>query len=197
MVEPVETPVVEQGLSPATLYIHISREALRTGEGVARMEGVGPITIGQATEFLRHSQVTITPVIDLHQDRPVDGYEVPHPVREQLVLRQPASAFPYSPATSRRMDADHSVPYTPISRGGPPGQTGIGNLGRLTRTEHRVKTYAAGWRHRQPTPGVHVWRTPSGHEYVVDHTGTHRVDNPRPKSRLECYFTDLIMGCAS
>ena len=73
------------------------------------MEGVGPITIGQASEFLRNSHVTITPVLDLNKDRPVDGYEVPHRLREQLVLRQPASAFPYSSATSRGMDADHTV----------------------------------------------------------------------------------------
>ena len=36
-------------LPPATLYVHVSRESMQTGEGVARMEGVGPITLGQAS----------------------------------------------------------------------------------------------------------------------------------------------------
>ena len=74
------------------------------------------------------------------------------------------------------MDLDHTIPW--VSTGsttdstGPPGQTRIGNLGKLTRFEHRVKTHGKGWRHRQPEPGVHHWRTPMGYEYTVDHTGT-------------------------
>ncbi len=163
-------------LAPATLYVHVARESMQTGEGVARMEGVGPITIGQASEFLRHSHVTIKPVIDLDEDRPVDCYEVPDRLREQMHLRSPASAFPWSSATGRRMDLDHTKPY--VSSGsttdttGPPGQTRVGNLGKLTRFEHRIKTHAKGWRHRQPEPGVHVWRTPTGYQFTVDHTGT-------------------------
>ncbi len=99
-------------LPPATLYVHVSRESMETGEGVARMEGVGPITLGQASEFLRHSHVTIKPVIDLEADVPVDSYEVPTRLREQLHLRTPASAFPWSPSTSRRMDVDHTTPWS-------------------------------------------------------------------------------------
>ncbi|HET6654323.1 MAG TPA: DUF222 domain-containing protein, partial [Nocardioides sp.] len=162
-------------LPPATLYVHVSRESMQTGDGVARMEGVGPLTIGQASEFLRHSHVTIRPVIDLDHDRPVDGYEVPDRLREQIHLRSPASAFPYSSATGRRMDLDHTIPWvtgSPTESTGPPGQTRIGNLGKLTRFEHRVKTHGKGWRHRQPEPGVHHWRTPTGHQFTVDHTGT-------------------------
>ena len=97
---------------PATLYVHISREAMLTGTGVARMEDVGPITIGQATEFLRHSRVTIRPVLDLTADQPVDAYEVPARLREQIHLRTPASAFPWSPSIGRGMDLDHTIPYT-------------------------------------------------------------------------------------
>jgi hypothetical protein len=95
----VEDQVVSTGsttrdvpLPPATLYVHVSRESMATGEGVARMEGVGPITIGQASEFLHHSHVTIKPVIDLDQDLPVDCYEVPDRLRELMHLRSPASA---------------------------------------------------------------------------------------------------------
>ena len=36
-----------------------------------------------------------------------------------------------------------------------------------------MKTFARGWRHYQPTLGVHLWRTGYGYWYRVDHTGTH------------------------
>jgi hypothetical protein len=172
----VSTGSTTEGDAPlpaATLYVHVSRESMQTGGGVARMEGIGPITIGQASEFLRHSHVSVKPVIDLDEDRPVDCYEVPDRLRDQMHLRSPASAFPYSSATGRRMDLDHTIPFR-VSTGSTPdgGQTWVGNLGKLTRFEHRVKTHGRGWRHRQPEPGVHIWRTPTGYQFTVDHTGT-------------------------
>jgi hypothetical protein len=170
----VSTGSTTEGDAPlpaATLYVHVSRESMQTGGGVARMEGIGPITIGQASEFLRHSHVGVKPVIDLDEDRPVDCYEVPDRLRDQMHLRSPASAFPWSSATGRRMDLDHTKPWTDTES----GQTRVSNLGKLTRFEHRIKTHAKGWRHRQPRPGVHVWRTPTGYQFTVDHAGTHRV----------------------
>ena len=84
------------------------------------------------------------------------------------------------------MDLDHTIPYTTPDpapdTGGPPGQTRIGNLGKLTRFEHRVKTHALGWRHRQPRPGIHHWRTPTGHTFTVTPSGTFqhgRQDTPQ------------------
>lgn len=139
------------------------------------MEGVGPITVAQAREFLRHANVTLRPVIDLAADHPVDSYEVPTRMREQLHLRTPSCVFPFSGNLSRRKDADHTTPYLEPARGGPPGQTRIGNLGTLGRTAHRVKTHAPGWRHHQPSPGVHLWRTPHGYWYRVDSVGTHAL----------------------
>ncbi|MGN6574108.1 MAG: hypothetical protein ACTHKG_00335 [Nocardioides sp.] len=142
----------------ATLYVHMSREsfdAARAGEatGVARVEGVGPVTVGQAQEFLGHARVRMAPVIDLAEDSPVDGYEVPDRMGEALHLRTPAGVFPYSSNLSRRKDRDHTRPYVPPDRGGPPGQTRISNLGPMGRYAHRVKTHGRGWRHYQPVPG--------------------------------------------
>ncbi len=101
LVEPVETTPSRLVRSPATLYLHLSKEAFDAalaGEarGVVRMEGVGPITVAQAREFLRHANVTIKPVIDLAADHPVDSYEVPARMREQLHLRTPSCVFPFS-----------------------------------------------------------------------------------------------------
>ncbi len=139
------------------------------------MEGVGPVTVEQVREFLAHTHVTVRPVLDLEVDHPVDGYEVPDRLREQVRLRTPAEVFPWSGNLSRRKDLDHTVPYLSPDRGGPPGQTRIGNLGPLSRYGHRVKTHGRGWRHHQPVPGVFLWRTPHGYWFRTDHTGTHRL----------------------
>ncbi len=74
--------------------MHVSRESMETGAGVARMEGVGPITLGQASEFLRHSHVTIKPVIDLEADVPVDSYEVPDPAARAAPPPHPRQRVP-------------------------------------------------------------------------------------------------------
>ncbi|MGI8902053.1 MAG: hypothetical protein ACR2HA_14210 [Nocardioides sp.] len=85
----------------------------------------------------------------------------------------------------------------------PPGQTRVGNLGRLLRYHHRVKTHGPGWVHRQPRPGVHYWRTPHGYWCRVDHAGTHFLGKhppaelpstpPEPtESPLERAFAELI-----
>ncbi|QNN53281.1 hypothetical protein [Nocardioides mesophilus] len=176
---------VSRLLPRAVLYLHLSEESFAAAlagrrQGVARMEGVGPVTVEQVRDLLRHAQVTVKPVIDLSEDHPVDGYEVPARMRDQLYLRSPASAFPFAPGLSRRTDADHTVPYLSPDTGGPPGQTRIGNLGRLQRLQHRVKTHGKGWLHRQPRPGVHYWRTPHGYWCRVDFRGTHFLGEVMP-----------------
>ena len=164
----------------ATLYVHMSRESLdaaRAGEmtGVARVEGVGPVTVGQVQQFLGHARVRMQPVIDLAEDIPVTGYEVPDRMGEALHLRTPVGVFPYSSNASRGKDRDHTKPYVSPDRGGPPGQTRISNLGPMGRYPHRVKTHGRGWRLHQPVPGVFLWRTPHGYWLRTDHTGTHRL----------------------
>ncbi len=193
--ERLETTAPETSRShprPSTCTSPASR--CETGEGVARMEGVGPITIGQASEFLRHSHVT-----DQAGDRPrgrrtrrllrsarpaARAAPPPHPR-----LRLPVVAVD----VSRRMDVDHTTPWSrqarPPGTARPPGQTRIGNLGKLTRFEHRTKTHGPGWRHRQPEPGVHVWRTPHGYRFRVD---AHR--HPLPRRGLDKWSPSPVEG---
>jgi hypothetical protein len=122
-------------------------------------------------------------VIDLAGQAPVDGYEVPAATREALYLRNPACISPWGTNLSRKKDADHTTPYLPKARGGPPGQTTMGNLGLLSRFAHRVKTHGR-WSLRQPSPGVFLWRSPHGYWFRVDHTGTHRLGkNPETDHR--------------
>jgi hypothetical protein len=180
---PLETPPRTQttrpdSRPPATLYVHLTDQALQTGigtgSGVARVEGIGPITLNRLRDWLSHSRVTVKPVIDLTNQKPVDGYEIPTRLREAIHLISPVDCFPYATSASRTTDLDHTTPYLPPDHGGPPGQTAIGNLGPLTRRHHRTKTFAH-WTLNQVWPGVFVWRSPHGHHYLVDHTGTSRA----------------------
>ena len=78
--------------------------------------------------------ISLKPVIDLPAEHiSVDCYEIPAQLREQLLLRYPADVFPYAATVSRSIDIDHTVPYLSPDRGGPPGQTRIGNLGPHVR----------------------------------------------------------------
>lgn len=162
------------------LYVHLSAESVRAGQtdlGVARFEGCGPVTTGQLRRFLGGSNVelTVQPVVDLN-DPPaaVDAYEAPARLREHLTLASPTSGFPFSPSVSRRMDLDHTVAYRPPERGGPPGQTGVGKLNRLTRHEHRVKTHSR-WQVRQPGRDMFVWRSPYGAYFLVTRAGSQHL----------------------
>jgi hypothetical protein len=169
------------------LHIHLSQEALwafTDGKpciigGAARLEGVGPITLGQVRRFLADTgcEIKVQPVIDPHETPPVDGYEIPRRIREAMFLRMPASCFPYT-AGAQRMDLDHTKAYEPPARGGPPGQTGVHNLGPMSRLEHRIKTHSR-WQVRQPEPGVWIWRSPHRAYYLVTNAGTqHLGDGP-------------------
>ena len=192
---------------PATLYVHLSAHALwhaqhadgdrcphcAAGEpvpAVARVEGrIGPSLLDQARQWLGHRRVALKPVIDLNTNHAVECYEVPAWLTEVLDLCNPGSVWPYSANTSRAKDTDHTMPYQPEDTAdGEPGQaekperepqTRIDNLGRLERRTHRVKTFGRGWQHHQPQRGVHLWRSPHGHWYRVDHNGTHRL-GPHP-----------------
>ena len=73
----------------------------------------------------------------------VDGYEIPRRIKEAMFLRMPASCFPYA-AGARRMDLDHTKPYLALARGGPPGQTGIHNLGRSAAPSTASRLIADG-----------------------------------------------------
>jgi len=156
---------------PATLYVHLHQQAFSGAGGVARLEGHGPITVEQARRWLGHCQVTVKPVLDLADQTPVDAYEIPDRLRQAIHLRNPVDVFPYATNTSRRRDIDHTIPYRPPDHGGPPGQTRVDNLGPMTRFHHRIKTHSR-WQLRQPFPGVYLWRSPHGHDYLVDRNGT-------------------------
>jgi Domain of unknown function (DUF222) len=164
----------ERARPRAVVYVHLSAEALTAGSGVARVENVGPILLNRLRLLLGdHCSINLKPVIDLPAGHtPIDAYEIPASLREQLQLRYPADVFPYAAAVSRSIDIDHTIPYLSPDRGGSPGQTRLGNLGPHVRRHHNQKTHGR-WQVRQPEPGTWLWRSPHGRIYLVNATGTH------------------------
>ena len=153
------------------LYVHTY--AGSDGEGIARLEGHGAVTEAWVRDVLGPTcRFKIHPVIDIEGMAPVDAYEIPDRHRQAVQIMTPADTFPHGSCTSRDMQDDHTVPY---DEG---GESGIGNYGPLTITHHRIKTHGR-WQVQQPFPGIYVWKDQYGAFYLVDHTGTRKLQgNP-------------------
>lgn len=162
---------------PVRLYLHLNAERLGP-DGVARMEGEGAVPVQVLRELLADSNVRVTTVIDHRASEPVDAYEIPERMREQVLLANPYEVFPWGTRRSRHTDLDHTTPY---AEG---GATRVENLGPLGRTAHRAKTHA-GWRCRQVRPGHWLWRSPYGRDYAVDNWGTRGREAWAPPSLTE------------
>jgi hypothetical protein len=178
----------------ARLFVHLTDDALRTREGVARIEGLGPIDVRQLAEILGHADITVTPVLDLRMRRRTDAYEHPETVKDHVWIQSGGDCFPYAPRSATRdtVDYDHAIPYDDT---GPPGQTGPHNSGPLRRSHHRTKTHG-GLTTRVVGPGRHLWRTPHGQAFLVDHAGTTKLTEHQAgsmaeaiKDGVELYFT--------
>jgi hypothetical protein len=98
----------------------------------------------------------------------VDSYEIPDRIAEQVRHRDRTCVFPGCTRASMRCDIDHIRPY---DRG---GTTSSDNLAALCRRHHRHKTFG-GWTYWMVEPGMYLWRSPLGHVYVRDRTGTTRA----------------------
>lgn len=181
------------------LFVHLSDVALAgLAAPVARVEGVGPLLADH--EIFAGCSVTVTPVVDLNDRVSVNCYEHPTWLRERRLVITPADCFPYAagvPGLAGPVDLDHPTPYDP---GGPPGQTGLHNSGPLGRRHHRWKTHA-GYRSRQSGTTRWVWCTPYGRYYLVDQTGTHRLEPEEGRlmmtaaAGVDVYFADLTYAC--
>ncbi len=92
------------------------------------MEGIGPVTLDQAKQWLGNCTITLKPVIDVAGIAPVDAYEIPDHIREAVHLMSPTDTFPYASCTSRR---DGPRPHHPVRRrpttADHPGKPGSGN----------------------------------------------------------------------
>ena len=155
------------------LHFHLSEASVQAGHGMVRPEHGEAITLAELREFLASTgcAVRVQPVLDPVGQAAVDEYEIPHRLRTSVRLRNPCDTFPYGVCTSAGMDLDHTVPYRPPDRGGPPGQTGLHNLGPLSRHHRRAVTHGR-WQRRQPDPGTYLFRSPTGYVFLVTNHGT-------------------------
>ena len=181
-VDLTSTPLTRRDLDAlrpkAVLYFHVAESTIRDGNGLVRPEHGDLLTLTQFRDFMSDTgcRLIVKPVLDPAAIAPADGYEIPSRIREAARLRQVADVFPYGTNTAGSVDLDHTRPYQPKSRGGPPGQTSLGNLGPKARGHHRAKTHG-DWGERQPDPGTYVHRTPTGYVFVVTNQGTLGLGN--------------------
>ncbi|MFT4225883.1 hypothetical protein [Micropruina sp.] len=112
-------------LPVARFYIHLSEEAVMTGRGTCRVEGIGPLTVTMLKHLVGHCRIKATPVIRPYDTYGVDQYEIPASLRERIMLRDSIEIFPHSTRTARTCQLDHTIPYT---KDGPPRQTRAANL---------------------------------------------------------------------
>jgi hypothetical protein len=155
----------------AVLYVHLHEAAVAGAGGVARVEGIGPVTLTGLQALLARTALTVKPVLDLSDRVRTTAYEHPESLKERVHLVTGGDYWPYATSTSRRVDYDHPTPHDAT---GPPGQTGTHNSGPLGRRHHRWKTHA-GYRARQCGAGRYVWLTPHGLGFLVDRRGTQRI----------------------
>ena len=144
--------------------------------GVARIEDWGPLLTSQLPEFLKDTKVVVRPIIDPAQIEPTDVYQIPAKMRFAIEQRNPVDVFPYGTTAAKHCDLDHAAPYI-RGRNAPAGQTSPGNLGPLSRTIHRAKTFG-GWQLHQPAPGHYTWTSKLGYRYKVTSAGTTRIQAP-------------------
>lgn len=162
-------------LPEVMLHVHTYRGP-DPSTGIVRVEGVGPVTETWVREFLGpQARFRIQQVLDLEGQAPVDSYEIPDRHRQAVHLMTPADTFPFASNTTRSKQIDHTEPYR-HAEDRPPGQSGVGNYGPMTTFHHRIKTFGR-WTVKQPFPGVYLWRDAHGALYLVDHTGTRRIDH--------------------
>ena len=107
---------------------------------------------------------------------PVDAWEIPLRHRQAVHLLTPADTFPFASNTTRQMQVDHTIAWSVHHAAAGAKQSRIGNYGPMVGLHHRIKNHGS-WAVRQPFPGLYLWRDPYGATYLVDHTGTRRLEN--------------------
>lgn len=168
------TATIDWGELLPRVVVHLHVYAGQDAEGIARVEGCGPVTESWVRDHLSpHARVIVRPVLDIEGLAPVDCYEIPERHRRAVHLMTPADTFPFS-SSLEPDQIDHTVPF----RHGPDavgaGQSRVGNYGPMSTPHHRLKTFGR-WTVKQPFPGIYLWRDPHGALYLVDHTGSRAV----------------------
>lgn len=156
------------------LHVHLTEAAVtaadpdQSGLHLARLERGDRILLADQVRAWcgrPETQVSVKPVVDLHDRVATGAYEIPDRIRDHVIARDPQCVFPWCTRNARRCDLDH---VTPHGGGGP---TATDNVAPLCRRHHRLKTHG-GWTYTVIDPGAYAWRSPHGLTYLRDHRGT-------------------------
>ena len=125
-------------------------------------------------------------MLDLADHIHVGSYEAGARLRLQTRLRDGTCVFPFCFRPAEACDCEHRVPADPDRDDG--GPTCSCNLAPCCRRHHRAKT-TGGWTYVTVEPGVYLWRSPLGYQFLRDHTGTLDVTPDPERRRLARTFT--------
>ena len=153
--------------------------------GLARVQETrGPVTAAQVREWCAQpdAQITVQPVLDLAEHLHITAYEASARLKLQTQLRDVICAFAFCFRPAEDCDCEHRVPHE--GRGGP---TCSCNQAPCCRRHHRAKT-TGGWTYVTVEPGVYLWRSPLGYQFLKDHTGTLDVTPNAERLRLAHEF---------
>ena len=182
------------------LHAHISAEAVTGAAGtggsvdLARVQQVlQAITVEQVRTWCGNpkANVTVKPILDLSEHIWVMSYEASERLRDQTNHRDGTCVHPFCTRPAARCDGEHRVPHDSENPGA--GPTCSCNQAPCCRRHHRSKT-TGGWSYVTVEPGVYLWRSPLGYQYLRDHTGTLDVtpdaDRRRYAHKLIAHFGD-------
>ena len=162
------------------LHVHLEQAAvLGAGAGgLARVqETPGPVTAEQVREWCANpdAQITVQPVLDLAEHIHVNAYQASARLRLQTQLRDGTCVFAFCFRPAEACDCEHRVPHEDD------GPTCSCNLAPCCRRQDRAKT-TGGWTYVTVEPGVYLWRSPLGYEFLRNASGTVDV-TPDPERR--------------
>jgi hypothetical protein len=162
------------------LHVHLEHAAVLGAGGLARVqEAAGPVTAEQVRLWCGHpdTEVVVQPVLDLADHLHLNSYEASARLKNQVDLRDLVCIFPFCARKAHRCDHDHRVDH---DHNGP---TCSCNIAPICRSHHRAKT-TGGWSYVTVEPGVYLWRSPLGYQYLRDATGTLDVTPEDERRRL-------------
>jgi len=173
--EPAETDSADTEPRPnrgptrqVVLHVHLEHAAVLGAGGLARVhETPGPVTAEQIRSWCGNpdTHVTVQPVLDVAEHIHVNSYQASARLKLQTQLRDLICAFPFCFRPAEACDCEHRVSH---EDGGP---TCTCNQAPACRPHHRAKT-TGGWSYITVEPGVYLWRSPLGYQFLKDHTGT-------------------------
>ena len=184
------SPTVNQHATPrrkreVVLHVHLEQAAVLGAGGIARLQETrGPITAEQVREWCAQpdAQITVQPVLDLAEHLHVGSYEASARLKLQTQLRDGTCVFAFCFRPAEDCDCEHRVPH---EDGGP---TCSCNQAPCCRRHHRAKT-TGGWTYVTVEPGVYLWRSPLGYQFLRDANGT--IDVTPDPERLR-YAHELL-----